>query len=142
MTEYTFRQTLGKVLTKAKVVSWSGDKPTLNQIIFRTLIRSIPFEYFSYLTTVEGIQDKLPETRVVKGFAITGALPLRRDRLCFVPMAIGMKCKVHPKASGLRTKFNAIPMLMLRDSPPSQNPKPLVAILFGYFEIQIPFQLI
>ncbi len=66
LTEYKFQRTLGKVLTKTKVVSLTGDKPTLKQIIFRTLSRSIPFEYFSYLATVEGIHDKLSKTRVVK----------------------------------------------------------------------------
>ena len=66
LAEYKFQRTLGKVLTKTKVVSLTGDKPTLKQIIFRTLSRSIPFEYFSYLATVEGIHDKLSKTRVVK----------------------------------------------------------------------------
>lgn len=66
LTEYKFQKTLGKVLTKTKVVSLTGDKPTLKQVIFRTLSRSIPFEYFSYLASVEGIHDKLSKTRVVK----------------------------------------------------------------------------
>nr|WP_288833669.1 RDD family protein [uncultured Flavobacterium sp.] len=66
LTEYKFQRTLGKVLTKTKVVSSSGDKPTLKQLIFRTLSRSIPFEYFSYIVTVKGIHDKLSNTRVIK----------------------------------------------------------------------------
>jgi uncharacterized RDD family membrane protein YckC len=65
-TEYKFQRTLGKVLTKTKVISLTGDKPTLKQVIFRSLSRSIPFEYFSYLVTVEGIHDRLSKTRVVK----------------------------------------------------------------------------
>ena len=66
LTESIFQRTLGKVLTKTKVVSLTGEKPTLKQVIFRTLSRSIPFEYFSYLATVEGIHDRLSKTRVVK----------------------------------------------------------------------------
>ncbi len=65
LTEYPFQKTLGKLLTKTKVVSLTGHRPTLKQIILRTLCRSIPFEYFSYLVTVEGIHDKLSKTRVV-----------------------------------------------------------------------------
>lgn len=66
LTEYFFQRTLGKILTKTKVVSTTETRPTLIQIIIRTLSRSIPFEYFSYLVTVEGIHDKLSKTRVVK----------------------------------------------------------------------------
>ncbi|MVM37941.1 hypothetical protein GO730_10615 [Spirosoma sp. HMF3257] len=66
LTELLFQRTLGKVLTKTKVVSLTGDKPSLLQIIFRTLSRSIPFEYLSYFVTVEGLHDKLSKTRVVK----------------------------------------------------------------------------
>jgi uncharacterized RDD family membrane protein YckC len=66
VTEFMFQRSFGKILTKTKVVSMTGDKPTLRQIIYRTLSRSIPFEYFSYLVTVEGIHDKLSKTRVIK----------------------------------------------------------------------------
>jgi|APHig6443717497_1056834.scaffolds.fasta_scaffold550792_1 uncharacterized RDD family membrane protein YckC len=66
LTEYLSQRTLGKFLTKTKVVSIDGARATLKQLIFRTLSRSIPFEYFSYLVTVEGIHDKLSKTRVIK----------------------------------------------------------------------------
>ncbi len=66
LTEYFSQRTLGKFLTKTKVVSIDGARATLKQLIFRTLSRSIPFEYFSYLVTVEGIHDKLSKTRVIK----------------------------------------------------------------------------
>jgi uncharacterized RDD family membrane protein YckC len=66
VTEFMFQRSFGKILTKTKVVSMTSDKPTLRQIIYRTLSRSIPFEYFSYLVTVEGIHDKLSKTRVIK----------------------------------------------------------------------------
>ena len=66
LTEYFLQKTLGKLITNTKVVTLTGDKPTILQIIFRTLSRSIPFEYFSYLATVEGIHDRLSKTRVIK----------------------------------------------------------------------------
>jgi uncharacterized RDD family membrane protein YckC len=66
LTEILFQKTLGKFLTKTKVVSLTGSKPSAIQIVFRTLSRSIPFEYLSYLLTVEGIHDRLSKTRVVK----------------------------------------------------------------------------
>src|SRR5690606_23868025 len=49
VTEYLSQRTIGKFLTKTIVVSIDGERPKLKQIIFRTLSRSIPFEYFSYL---------------------------------------------------------------------------------------------
>jgi len=64
--EYKFQRTVGKLLTKTRVVAFTGEGPTVKQIIIRTLSRSIPFEYFSYLVTVEGIHDKLSKTRVTK----------------------------------------------------------------------------
>ncbi|MFZ1677827.1 MAG: RDD family protein [Saprospiraceae bacterium] len=65
ITEYFFQKTLGKLITKTKVVSVFGDKPPIWLLILRTLCRSIPFEYFSFLVTVEGIHDILSKTRVI-----------------------------------------------------------------------------
>ncbi|MGB4848612.1 MAG: RDD family protein [Saprospiraceae bacterium] len=66
LSEYNYQQTIGKLLTKTKVVSITGEQPTLKQIIFRTLARSIPFEYFSFLADVVGIHDVISKTRVIK----------------------------------------------------------------------------
>jgi uncharacterized RDD family membrane protein YckC len=66
LTEYTFQQTLGKLLTKTKVSTKSGDKPSILQILGRTLSRSIPFEYISYLFSANGIHDSLSGTTVIK----------------------------------------------------------------------------
>ncbi len=66
LTEFYFQRTLGKILTKTKVVTQTGDKPNFTQILWRTLSRSIPFEYFSYLVTINGIHDRLSGTRVIK----------------------------------------------------------------------------
>ena len=66
LTEFIFQRSLGKMLTKTMVVTKTGDKPTFQQILGRTLCRSIPFEYLSYLMTVNGIHDILSGTRVIK----------------------------------------------------------------------------
>jgi uncharacterized RDD family membrane protein YckC len=66
ITEYFFQKTLGKLITKTKVISTKTfEKPTLLQIIGRTLSRSIPFEYFSFFASTEGFHDKLSKTRVI-----------------------------------------------------------------------------
>ena len=66
LAEFLFQRTIGKLLTRTKVVTTTGDKPTLKQIVGRTLSRSIPFEYLSYLGSPSGIHDTLSGTRVVR----------------------------------------------------------------------------
>lgn len=66
LTEYLSQRTLGKIFTRTKVVTENGSKPSIGQILGRTLSRSIPFEYFSFLVTVNGIHDILSKTRVIK----------------------------------------------------------------------------
>lgn len=63
------QKTLGKIITKTKVVTNDGEKPSLARILMRTLCRLIPFEYFSYLVTVNGLHDRLSRTRVVKWYS-------------------------------------------------------------------------
>ena len=66
LTEYFFQRTLGKLITGTKVVTETGEKPSFLAILGRTLCRSIPFEYVSYLMLVVGIHDSLSKTRVIK----------------------------------------------------------------------------
>lgn len=66
ITEFVFQKTIGKIFTDTKVISTNGDKPTINQIIIRTLCRNIPFEYISFLAVSEGIHDRLSRTRVIR----------------------------------------------------------------------------
>src|SRR5262249_50338843 len=47
--EGAFGWTFGKLITGTRVVRWTGEKPTLLQIIGRTFARFIPFEAFSFL---------------------------------------------------------------------------------------------
>lgn len=64
--EYKFQRTIGKFLTKTKVVMSDGSKPLLNEIFIRTICRLIPFDHFSYLFTPNGFHDRLSNTTVVK----------------------------------------------------------------------------
>src|SRR5690606_23903003 len=57
--ELTFQKTVGKFITKTKVVNENGERPTLPQVFFRTLCRLIPFDQFSYLVVRKGFHDYL-----------------------------------------------------------------------------------
>ena len=63
--EFLTQKTLGKVITKTKVVSMTGSKPSAVQIFIRTICRCIPFEYLSYLISTAGLHDRLSATRVI-----------------------------------------------------------------------------
>ncbi|OIQ19411.1 MAG: hypothetical protein BM549_10735 [Lacinutrix sp. MedPE-SW] len=61
--EYTTGQTIGKIITKTKVVNIDNDlKPSFSTILLRTLCRLIPFEIISYLFSVNGLHDRLSKT--------------------------------------------------------------------------------
>ena len=64
--EIKFQKTVGKYLTKTKVVKMNGDKPTNGDIITRTFCRLIPFDRLSFLFVKNGIHDFLSKTKVVK----------------------------------------------------------------------------
>lgn len=65
--EYVLARTPGKFIFGTRVVSESGNQPTLAQVIGRTFSRLIPFEAFSLLFSGSnlGWHDTLPKTRVV-----------------------------------------------------------------------------
>lgn len=59
-------RSLGKYITKTKVVLYDGSKPTFDKILVRTLCRIIPFEQFSFLGEVgKGWHDSISKTYVV-----------------------------------------------------------------------------
>lgn len=62
--ELLFGKTLGKLITKSTVVSETGEKPTMNQIVIRSLCRLIPFDNFSFLLGERGWHDKFSKTEV------------------------------------------------------------------------------
>lgn len=64
--EYKYQKTIGKFLTKTKVVMSDGRKPELNEIFIRTACRLIPFDRLSYLFTRNGFHDRLSNTTVIK----------------------------------------------------------------------------
>ncbi|MWB96069.1 hypothetical protein GON26_17015 [Flavobacterium sp. GA093] len=66
LAENIFQKTLGKVITKTKVVNLEGEKPNFIDITIRTFCRLIPFDGISYLYSISGFHDKLSKTIVIK----------------------------------------------------------------------------
>ncbi len=64
--EINFQKTIGKFVTKTKVVKMNGEKPSNADILGRTLCRLIPFDRISFLFVKNGIHDFLSKTNVVK----------------------------------------------------------------------------
>ncbi len=65
--EGLFGRTIGKFLTRTKVVAADGSRANASAILGRTLIRLIPFELFSFLGTSDsGWHDRWSKTAVVK----------------------------------------------------------------------------
>lgn len=64
--EIKFQKTVGKFVTKTKVVKMNGDKPENGVIMTRTFCRLIPFDRISFLFVRNGIHDFLSNTKVVK----------------------------------------------------------------------------
>jgi len=54
-----------KWLTRTRVITNRGTRPTLGVVFKRTLVRMIPFEPLSYLGRGRGWHDRWTETRVV-----------------------------------------------------------------------------
>jgi len=60
-------KTLGKYITKTRVVTETGEKPTFEQILGRSFSRAVPFDAFSFLNDeASGWHDKWSGTIVVK----------------------------------------------------------------------------
>lgn len=65
--EYLWGKTPAKLLTRTKVITIHGERPTFMNIVGRTLCRLIPFEPFSFLgSRPVGWHDSISKTRVVK----------------------------------------------------------------------------
>ncbi|HSI69727.1 MAG TPA: RDD family protein [Gillisia sp.] len=71
--EIMYQKTLGKFITKTKVVKVDGSRPETSDIIGRTFCRFIPFDRISFLFTKTGIHDYLSKTRVVKDISVKNA---------------------------------------------------------------------
>ena len=64
--EIKFQKTVGKFITKTKVVKINGEKPENGDILSRTFCRLIPFDRISFVFMKNGIHDMLSKTKVVK----------------------------------------------------------------------------
>ena len=68
--EVWLQKTIGKMVTKTKVVMADGSKPTASKILLRSIIRIVPFEPFSSVGTKKEQRtwwhDRWTKTRVVK----------------------------------------------------------------------------
>ena len=64
--EHVFGKTPGKFITRTHVATESGQRPTLQNIIGRSLCRLIPFDNFSFLFSSTGWHDSISKTCVVK----------------------------------------------------------------------------
>ena len=63
--EFFGGQTIGKTITKTKVVSIkNGVKPSVLKILIRTLSRLIPIDFIFYLFQPNGIHDLLSKTEL------------------------------------------------------------------------------
>ena len=67
--ESRFQRTLGKFITKTKVVTEDGEKPKYSRIALRTICRLFPFDYLTYLVSTNGFHDFIAKTKVVKWYA-------------------------------------------------------------------------
>lgn len=65
--EWIIQKTAGKMLTKTRVISWDGSNPGFGQVLLRTLVRFVPFEWIPALGD-DGmpLHDKWSKTRVVE----------------------------------------------------------------------------
>ena len=64
--ELMYGKTLGKFITKTKVVDYQKQKPTTNQIFIRSISRLIPFEPFSFFgKRPVGWHDSFSRTYVI-----------------------------------------------------------------------------
>jgi uncharacterized RDD family membrane protein YckC len=65
--EYLIGQTLGKIITRSKVISLIENKGNyFFQILLRTLMRFIPLDILSYLFSYRGLHDWISKTTIIK----------------------------------------------------------------------------
>lgn len=63
--EFTLNKTVGKFITHSKVVNLHFSKPNFFQLIIRTVIRFVPFEFLSFMNMGKGWHDLLSKTLVI-----------------------------------------------------------------------------
>ncbi len=68
--ELLFQKTLGKILTRTRVVKLNGDRPGQGEIVVRTFIRFVPFDAITYLFMTHGLHDALSKTKVIRDSSV------------------------------------------------------------------------
>jgi uncharacterized RDD family membrane protein YckC len=63
--ETLFGKTPAKWLTRTRVITNAGNRPTFGHVFKRTLVRFVPFEALSFLGRGRGWHDRWSRTRVV-----------------------------------------------------------------------------
>lgn len=63
--EYFFGKTLGKFLTKTKVITKEGHRPSLQVLLIRGFARLIPLNPLSFLFSKRGWHDTISNTYVI-----------------------------------------------------------------------------
>jgi uncharacterized RDD family membrane protein YckC len=66
ISELAIGQTIGKFITKTKVVGINDEVPSFWNVLIRTLLRMFPFDFISYLLYSQGIHDKFSKTKLIK----------------------------------------------------------------------------
>ena len=64
--ETKYKKTIGKFITKTRVVNKDGTNPTTGDILRRTFCRLIPFDRVSFLFTPNGFHDRLSDTTIIR----------------------------------------------------------------------------
>jgi uncharacterized RDD family membrane protein YckC len=61
-------KTIGKFITKTKVINKNGGSPSIKQVLIRILVRYMPFEFLTILTRKDktALHDGASGTRVIK----------------------------------------------------------------------------
>jgi uncharacterized RDD family membrane protein YckC len=72
--EAIFSRTPAKWLTRTRVVTFDGRKPSFLQIVGRSFARYVPFEPFSFLGSARGWHDRWSNTRVVRDQPVEGTV--------------------------------------------------------------------
>ncbi len=63
--EYFKGQTIGKMITKSRVFSLDENNGNyFMQILFRSIMRFLPFDILSYLISSKGLHDRISKTMV------------------------------------------------------------------------------
>lgn len=61
-------RTIGKIITKTKVINRVGNPPSIKEVFIRTIVRYMPFEFLTILTrnNKTALHDGASATRVIK----------------------------------------------------------------------------